>query len=300
MFQQLASAANRSDRAFAVAPSTAELTGARHDGKVVKFAPKGEQTTLQVVSLLTLLGLQWAGAQACLQECVAKRRVRAGQALISDREPAKALYVVRTGGFKTVALDALGVSQIVGFPMRGDLIGADGFDDGKFCTSVIALEDSEVIVLSMHRLAELSARYPGFEQLVYRCMARALVREQNQVWALGSQCASARLAQFLLRLSTHYADTGYSPNRFVLRMTRSDLANFLGLTVETVSRTLTTMRSAGVMEIDQRELHILDFARLRAFGKSDERVSAKNIAERVGKAAGHSSQLHPTHLNIAA
>jgi CRP/FNR family transcriptional regulator, anaerobic regulatory protein len=231
------------------------------------------QGDLDVASLVALLGMQWTGALRCMQEPLPRKRVRAGQQMIADGENAKALYVVRTGTLKTVALDAQGVSQIVGFPMRGDLVGADGFSDGQFRTSVYALEDCEVIVLTMHRLSALSAQYPGFEHLIYRSMARALVREQDQVWTLGSQCASARLAQFLIRLSAHYADAGYSPKRFLLRMSRTDLANFLGLTVETVSRTLTTMRNAGVMSINLRELQILDFDRLRAFGKSDERAT---------------------------
>jgi len=247
------------------------------------FAAGSELAPLDVASLVALLGLHWSGEAACLRELLSHRRIRAGQLMIADQETAKALYVVRTGAFKTVALDADGVSQIVGFPMRGDLIGADGFSDGKFRASVYALEDSEVIVLSMHRLAELAARYPGFEQLVYRCMARALVREQDQVWALGSQCASTRLAQFLLKLSVHYANAGYSPKHFLLRMTRTDLANFLGLTVETVSRTLTVMRAAGILSINQRELHILDFERLRSFGRNGERTSTKEIARTLAR-----------------
>jgi len=247
------------------------------------FAIGSELAPLDVASLVSLLGLHWSGEAACLGELLSHRRIRAGQLMIADQETAKALYVVRTGAFKTVALDADGVSQIVGFPMRGDLIGADGFSDGKFRASVYALEDSEVIVLSMHRLAELAARYPGFEQLVYRCMARALVREQDQVWALGSQCASTRLAQFLLKLSVHYADAGYSPKHFLLRMTRTDLANFLGLTVETVSRTLTVMRALGILSINQRELHILDFDRLRSFGKNGDRASTKEIARTLAR-----------------
>jgi CRP/FNR family transcriptional regulator, anaerobic regulatory protein len=249
---------------------------------------KNESPDLALSSLIALLDVPFSGSEACLNEMLPRRKVRAGQALLVDREAAKALYVVRTGAFKSVALDSDGVSQIVGFPLRGDLIGADGLSDGKFSTSVFALEDSEVVVLTMHRLAELSARYPGFEQLIYRCMARALVREQDQVWALGSQCASARLAQFLLRQSAHHAAAGFSPKRFVLRMTRTDLANFLGLTVETVSRTLSTMRSVGVLSINQRELEILNFEQLRAFGKSGERTSAKDIATKVRSLARHS------------
>jgi CRP/FNR family transcriptional regulator, anaerobic regulatory protein len=118
-------------------------------------------------------------------------------------------------------------------------------------------------------------------------MARALVHEQNQVWALGSQCASARLAQFVLRLSAHHAAAGFSQRRFLLRMTRTDLANFLGLTVETVSRTLSTMRSVGVLRIHLRELEILDLEQLHAFGKSGERASAKDIAAKVRGSLAH-------------
>jgi CRP/FNR family transcriptional regulator, anaerobic regulatory protein len=227
----------------------------------------------------TMLHSQHARSAQLLSERLPRRRVRAGQQLIQDRESLKAIYIVRTGSFKTETLDQNGVSQIVGFPMRGDLLGADGLGDGQFCANVYALEDSDVIVLTISRLAELAASYPGFEQVIYRCIARALVREQSQVWALGSQCASARLAQFFKQLSQHYAKAGYSPNAFVLRMTRTELANYLGLTVETISRTLTTMQSAGAIEVKQRQLKIVDFDRLAVFGKSGDRVSAKDLAK---------------------
>jgi CRP-like cAMP-binding protein len=176
---------------------------------------------------------QFFSEQLLLSERLPRRRVRAGQQLIKAREAAKAIYIVRTGAFKAETLDLNGVAQIVGFPMRGDLLGADGLSDGQYCADVYALEESDVIVLTLSRLSELAAQYPGFERIIYRCMARTLVREQNQVWALGSQCASARLAQFFKQLSEHYAQAGYSPVEFVLRMSRAELASYLGLTVET-------------------------------------------------------------------
>jgi CRP/FNR family transcriptional regulator, anaerobic regulatory protein len=245
---------------------------------------------VEMRTLLALLGgngsqlsSQFLSSQL-LSERLPRRRVRAGQQLIKDREAAKAIYIVRTGAFKAETLDQNGVSQIVGFPMRGDLLGADGLSDGQYCANVYALEDSDVIVLTLSRLAELAAHYPGFEHIIYRCMARTLVREQSQVWALGSQCASARLAQFFKQLSEHYAQAGFSPVEFVLRMNRTELANYLGLTVETISRTLTTMQSAGVIEVKQRQLKIVDFDRLRIFGKSGDRISAKDLAKKVGAA----------------
>lgn len=223
---------------------------------------------------------------ACWGEPLPRKRVSAGAQLIGEADVAKALYVVRTGSFKSVVLDETGVAQIVGFPMRGELIGAEAFAEGKYSANVYALEDSDVIVLTLTKLAELSRAYPGFERIVLRGMAKSLVREQNQLWALGSQCATARLAQFLLQLSAFYAQAGYAANAFSLRMTRTDIASYLSLSIETVSRTFTTLQNASIIEIQQRSVKLLDIARLKQCCRGSARVSAKNLVKSNAKRGG--------------
>ena len=252
---------------------------------VASFNPS---TQVDVKTLLDVLALAKASSQgsanpdltaACWAELLPRKRVNAGAQLICEADVAKALYVVRTGSFKSVVLDASGIAQIVGFPMRGELLGAQAFAEGIYSASVYALEDSDVIVLTLAKLAELARAYPGFEQIVFRSMAKSLVREQNQIWALGSQCATARLAQFLLQLAAFYARSGYAATEFSLRMTRTDLASYLSLSIETVSRTFATLQMAGLIEIHQRSVKLLDVARLKQFCRGGARVSAKDLVK---------------------
>ena len=227
---------------------------------------------------------------ACWAEQLPRKRISAGAQLICEADVAKALYIVRTGSFKSVVLDATGIAQIVGFPMRGELLGAQAFADGKYSANVYALEDSDVIVLTLAKLAELSRLYPGFEQIIFRGMAKTLVREQNQLWALGSQCATARLAQFLLQLSAFYSQAGYAANEFSLRMTRTDIASYLSLTIETVSRTFTTLQNARIIDIQQRSVKLLDSLRLKQFCRGGARVSASDLVNANVKSFGCNKQ----------
>ena len=152
--------------------------------------------------------------------------------------------------------------------------------------NVYALEDSDVIVLTLAKLAELSRAYPGFERIVFRGMAKSLVREQNQLWALGSQCATARLAQFLLQTAAFYAQAGYATNEFLLRMTRTDIASYLSLTIETVSRTFAILQNARVIEIHQRSVKLIDLVRLTKLCRGGARVSAKDLVKATAKRSG--------------
>jgi len=238
---------------------------------------EGGEITLSAV--LALLNLDWHGEPKCLQQNLPKKRVRAGQCLITDTCTADALYVIRTGVFKVVALDAEGMEQVIGFPMLGDIIGLEAFGDGHYRASAYALEDSEVVVLSLTRLATLAKQYQGIEQLMYRCMAQALVREQDHLWALGSQSAQARVAQFLLNTAKRYGAAGYSSKTFVLRMTRQELASFLGLTIETVSRTLSAMQKLTLIQVAGRQIELCDITQLRKLCRSGERVPLRAMTQ---------------------
>ena len=241
------------------------------------FLNEGSEIALSTV--FALLNFDWQGDQKFLQQKLPKKRVRAGQCLITDTCTANALYVIRTGVFKVVALDAQGMEQVIGFPMMGDIIGLEAFADGHYRASAYALEDCEVIVLSLTRLAAWAKQYQGIEQLMYRCMAQALVREQDHLWALGSQSAQARVAQFLLNTATRYGAAGYSSKTFVLRISRQELASFLGLTIETVSRTLSAMQKLALIQVVGRQIDLCDITQLRKLCRSSERVPLRAMTQ---------------------
>jgi len=212
--------------------------------------------------LAALLKIELDEASADLDMSFTLRRVRQGMALYRAGDPFGSIYAIRSGTFKNVLLDENGSCQVLGFPMTGDVLGLDGIEAQQHRTEAAALEDSEVAIIPLPRLAHPGGGAGALQQFVYRLLSRQLAREHMQMWLLGSLGAESRLAAYLLILGERYASLGYSGTRFNLRMTRLDLGSFLGLTQETVSRALSGFSADAVIRVHNRELQILDAGRL--------------------------------------
>lgn len=191
------------------------------------------------------------------------RRVKAGQWIFSAGETLDAVFAVHAGSLKTLLIDASGNEQILGFPQRGDLLGMDGIFSGRHASHAIALTDCELVVIPFHELAASGPAGAALETWLYRATSRELAREHALVGLLGALSADERMARFLVSLSDRFAAAGYSPRAFRLAMTRKDIGNYLGLTLETASRTLSALDASGLIAVDQREIEILDLDALR-------------------------------------
>ncbi|MBI3530790.1 MAG: helix-turn-helix domain-containing protein [Betaproteobacteria bacterium] len=205
------------------------------------------------------------------------RRLQPGETLCRAGDEFDALYVVRSGFLKTVSFDGTGNEQVLAFPMRGDAIGLDGFDQGHYTADAIALESCHVIIVPFARIAGLAHRIPGIERLIYSIFNRELVHRQNMVRLLGMLNAEARVAAFLLDLSERFGRLGCSKSSFVLRMTRQELGSYLGIKLETVSRALSAFAASGVMDVSRREMVLNDVEGLR---RKLESPAAKDLARR--------------------
>jgi CRP/FNR family transcriptional regulator len=142
-------------------------------------------------------------------------------------------------------------------------MGADGIDSGHYSSTAISLDTSEVVIVPLASLARLAYECPKLEALLYRVLSRELVRVQNMAWTLGTLGAEGRVAAFLLTLSARLGALGYSRSSFNLRMTRQEIGSYLGLKLETVSRALSALNGAGVIQVHQRSIDIIDADRLR-------------------------------------
>jgi CRP/FNR family transcriptional regulator len=191
------------------------------------------------------------------------RRVKAGETLYRAGDKFDAIYAVRSGFFKTVSVEPGGAEVVLAFPMGGDLVGLDGLDSGRYPADVVALDTSHVAVLSFARLVQLGREHPPIERLLYTLFSRELVRDHGMIWLLGTLGAEARVAAFLLDLSERFGRLGYSRASFALRMTRQELGSYLGIKLETVSRTLSAFAAAGLIEVDRRLVALRDPAGLR-------------------------------------
>jgi CRP/FNR family transcriptional regulator len=191
-------------------------------------------------------------------------RVKRKDTLFRPGDRFNALYAIRIGTFKSVVLAEDGLEQITGYHLAGDILGADGVGDERHTSQAVALEDSEVCVLPFEQVDRLSTTIPALRHNLYRIASRDLCRDHAMMLLLGSRPAEGRLTLFLLDLAERYRARGYSGSEFVLRMTREEIASFLGLKLETVSRLFSSLQEQGLLQVQGRAVKLLDVAALRA------------------------------------
>jgi CRP/FNR family transcriptional regulator len=200
-----------------------------------------------------------------LDSMVATRRtVSRGDTLFRAGDEFQSLYAVRTGFFKTCASSEDGRDQVTGFQMAGELLGLDGIGTDKHTCDAVALEDSQVCVIPFHQLEELSRELSDLQRQFHKIMSREIVRDHGVMLLLGSMRAEERLAAFLLNLTQRLRTRGFSASSLVLRMTREEIGSYLGLKLETVSRTFSKLQDERVLEVKQRQVRVLDPETLHA------------------------------------
>jgi CRP/FNR family transcriptional regulator len=186
-----------------------------------------------------------------------------GQRIHTVGQPFDMLYIVNSGFLKTVMIDESGNEQVISFPMKGDMFGIDGIHNRQYTSEAVALSSCDIILVPFKKFAAMGRTHPDLETAIYSVMSRELTREQAMVSMLGSLCAEARVARFLVSLSERFSALGYSGKEFNLRMTRHEIGSYLGLTLETVSRTLSAFNDIGLISVDQRAICINDLHALK-------------------------------------
>ncbi|QMV74709.1 fumarate/nitrate reduction transcriptional regulator Fnr [Comamonas piscis] len=199
-----------------------------------------------------------------IDEIVATRRkIKRGSALFRNGETFTSLYAIRTGFFKTSIATEDGRDQVTGFQMAGEIIGLDGIVNDRHSCDAIALEDAEVCVMPYSSLEEVSREVTALQHHVHKVMSREIVREHGVMLLLGSMRAEERLAAFLLNLVQRLHARGFSQHELILRMTREEIGSYLGLKLETVSRTFSKFAEENIIEVKQRHVRILDTDKLQ-------------------------------------
>ena len=191
-----------------------------------------------------------------------KRAYRRGDYLYRSGSKFESLYAIRTGFFKTQVLHEDGREQVTGFQMAGEIIGLDAISTDIHTCDAVALEDSEICELPFNRLEELSRQLPTLQRHLHKIMSREIVRDQGIMLLLGSMRAEERLAAFLLNLSQRFSARGYSASAFRLRMTRQEIGSYLGLKLDTVSRTLSYFQESRLIDVSSKSIKLLDMSRL--------------------------------------
>lgn len=193
----------------------------------------------------------------------ARRKIKRGTTLFRNGERFTSLYAIRTGFFKTRVASEDGRDQVTGFQMAGEVIGLDGIVHDHHTCDAVALEDAEVCVMPFDRIEELSREVNALQRHVHKIMSREIVREHGVMLLLGSMRAEERLATFLLNLVQRLHARGFSQSELILRMTREEIGSFLGLKLETVSRTFSRFVDEEIVDVKQRHVRILNTGALK-------------------------------------
>jgi CRP/FNR family transcriptional regulator, anaerobic regulatory protein len=187
-----------------------------------------------------------------------KRRIARGATLYRSGDFFDALYALRSGAFKTLGISGHGDEKITGFHLPGEVLGLGAIHGGRHRFNAVALEDSEICVIPFAQLEQMAQSIPALQHRLLRVLSSDITRDQGLMLLLGGMTAEQRLAAFLLQLSRRHRRLGFAANRFMLRMTREEIGNYLGLSLETVSRMLSRFHREELITVRQREIELTD------------------------------------------
>ena len=242
-------------------PRAGPLQGSRHSC-VPRMASEGLGGLLE---LLQLLGTDDADDGLGLDIPAPVRRLHEGDTLFHEGAQAEGIYFVRAGTFKTFCTGEDGYEQVLGFSGRGELMGFDAIGMGHYANQAIALEESSVYVVLLRDFFSMAPRSQALDRAVFHAVSDALKQRGELADLMAAVAAEVRLARFLVQLSRRMAANGLSSRLFHLRMSRRDIASYLGVAHETVSRSFSSLVGSGLVSVNNREVEILDMAGLATF-----------------------------------
>jgi CRP/FNR family transcriptional regulator len=213
---------------------------------------------------------------ALLDHSLEKHWLDSGQTLFRSKAPANALYLVRSGSLRTCVQGEDGDLQVLGFHLPGELLGLDAISSGLHACDAQALERTGYCELSYGKLQSLAAEIPTLQPQLMRVISREIVNDHQHLVLMGKPQAQQRVAIFLTSLSQRYQRLHRDNRMLTLSMSRSDIASYLGLVIETVSRALTRMEEMGVLTVNRRSIEILKPEQLDALCASADPAPRSN------------------------
>jgi len=193
-------------------------------------------------------------------DSIIKRRkpLKRGDYLYNTGDEFSSIYAVRSGSIKAFTIDTEGEEQVVGFYLPGELLGLDAIDSKVHLSTAKSMETTSICEIPFDSIEDLSATIRNLQVHMYRLLSREIRVDQELQMLLAKKSAEERISAFLMNLSLRYQQRRLSSTHFRLPMARSDIGNYLGLAIETVSRTLTRLQTTGVLMVEGKEVEILD------------------------------------------
>lgn len=205
-----------------------------------------------------------------LEEVIRQARILdRGDRVFEQHTPFTSCFAVRSGAIKTFTLSEEGEEQVTGFYLPGEVIGLDSVSMDSYSCSATALERTSVCEIPLDRLENLATEIPTLQHHFFQLMSKEIQDSRHLTMLLSKNTAEERIASLLLSLSTRFTRRRLSGTEFRLPMPRSDIGNYLGLAVETVSRVLTRFQNQGILTIKGRDVTLHDIEALKEMLKHD-------------------------------
>ena len=196
------------------------------------------------------------------------KKIKKKDYLYTSNSKQAGLYAIKSGSIKTFLSNASGEEQVLGFHLPGDLVGFDAFHLGKHNCTAQALDDTFVCELSMKNFHNLCEKLPSMRDEMMHQVGKEIQRDHITMLTLGQMQTEERLATFLLSISQRNMQRKFSETEFQLSMPRRDLANYLGMAVETLSRIFSRLQENKVIEVNRRVIKVIDLPELRSLAHS--------------------------------
>ena len=190
---------------------------------------------------------------------------REGQHIFREGDGFNAIAAIRAGTVKTYVTDLEGREKVLGFFLPGELIGLNAISSSRYPCNAVALDTVFLCRFSFPKMAVLAARIPGLQEQLFRLLSEDIGKASLLA---GDFSAEERLSAFLLVISRRYADRGLSATQFRLTMARTDIANYLRLAPETISRILRRFQELGLIRVQRREIELRDVAQLHDIARN--------------------------------
>ncbi|RPH51876.1 MAG: transcriptional regulator, partial [Lysobacterales bacterium] len=178
---------------------------------------------------------------------------REGEHIFREGDPFTAIAAVRAGTVKTYVTDSEGREQVLGFFLPGEIIGLNAISQARYPCNAVALDSVLLCRFSFPNIAALATRMPGLQEQLFRLLSLDIGKASLLA---GNFTADERMAAFLISISRRYAARGFSATRFRLTMSRTDIANYLRLASETVSRVFRRFQDEGIIAVERREIEL--------------------------------------------
>ena len=191
------------------------------------------------------------------------RPLRKNEHVYRENDHFGSVFAVRSGTLKAYRITDDGKEQVTGFYFPGEILGMDAISKNTHASSAKALETAAICEIPFERLEELSVKIPSLQRHFFQLMSQEIAEDQQLITLLSKNSAEQRIASLLLSISARNARRKLSANSFRLPMSRTDIGNYLGLTVETVSRVFSRFQKIDLLAVENKEINILDSERLR-------------------------------------